>query len=98
MNNTYKIESLVALEDSTAKLSTYKTELANCVSTIRWVSEQTSAHWQSEITANDLNSVLEELNNCVTALNDTIIPIIEEYAKAMNTLIAATKATQSETI
>ena len=91
--DTYKINNLNSLEESAAVLGNNGADLEKNAESIKWILSQIKANWENP-DGLDIVSVEKSLNECITKLNDTIIPLVREYAETLNTLVAATREIQ----
>ena len=93
MEDTYKIKNLNALEDSAAKLANNGADLEKNSHSITWILGQINANWKNP-EGLDLQTINQNLKECTTQLEGTIIPLIREYAETLNSLVAATREIQ----
>ena len=96
-SETFNINSIDQLEESAAYLAKFHQELSNDTESLDYILDQIQANWQSEIVG-DLQSIIEELNDCISKLNSAILPTIKEFSSTMNILAVNARANASKTI
>lgn len=93
----YEIKDINKLESSIQELINANLKLSNETTALESLLKELRTTWQNN-NANDIQSVITELNVCITKLRDTISPSLEKYSNTMNTLVQESRTNQNKSV
>lgn len=94
---TYDIRNVNLLENTVSDLATTSQNVVKNAESLQYVLNEIKTNWQNE-EGQDIQSIIAELEGCITTLKSAIAPTISKYVGTMNTLVADSRATQNRTI
>ena len=81
--------------DDVGDIATYNQQLANDMTSVRYIIQQIDSHWISEEA--DKISAISTLTNLEEKFSAEILPVFEQFVVAMNSLIQSSVTTSKNT-
>lgn len=98
-STTYSIKNVEGLIDSAGNLANYKQSLVYDSNSLSFIKNSIESNWlNNSPNANDLKSILSELQGCIDDLNNSIIPVTGEFSDTMMTLALSQQAIERQSI